>query len=268
MPPPLLDIRHLSVEYRRDGGRPFRAVDGVSLAVRAGESVGIVGESGCGKSTLARAVLGLEPAAEGEILFEGRPLAAFSRADWAAYRGAVQMIFQDSLGTLNPRMGVGAALREAIAFHRRATRGEESREVARLLDLVELPADLAERYPHELSGGQRQRVSIARALAVNPRLIVADEPVSALDVSIQANVIHLLERLRRELGVAFLFIAHDLAVVRALCPVAHVMHAGRVVESGPTAELFAHPTDPYTRALLDAVPDVRRGLSGRHFSRP
>ena len=225
--------------------------------------MGIVGESGCGKSTLARAVLGLEPIAEGEILFEGRSLAAFTRADWAAYRGAVQMIFQDSLGTLNPRMSVGATLREAIRFHHRVPRGEETKEVARLLDLVELPADLAERYPHELSGGQRQRISIARALAVNPRLIVADEPVSALDVSIQANVIHLLERLRRDLGVAFLFIAHDLAVVRALCPVAHVMHAGRVVESGPTTELFAHPRDPYTRTLLDAVPDVKRGLAQR-----
>ncbi len=255
---PLLEVRDLCVDYRRNGGRPFRAVRGVSLAVDAGQSVGIVGESGCGKSTLARAVLGLEPIAEGDILFDGRSLRAFTRADWADYRRRVQMVFQDSLGTLNPRQRVGSALAEALRFH-----GKPVSRVGELLALVELPEALAERYPHELSGGQRQRISIARALAVEPRLVVADEPVSALDVSIQASVIHLLDRLRRELGVAFLFIAHDLAVVRALCPVAHVMNRGVVVESGPTAELFTHPRDPYTQSLLAAVPDVRRGLAAR-----
>ena len=299
MATPLLRIEDLRVDYRR-GRKVFHAVRGVSLDVGAAESVGIVGESGCGKSTIARAVLGLVPIAGGRILFEGRDIASFSRADWAAYRRQVQIVFQDSLGTLDPRQSVGSALREVLRFHgwgRTApllqrkpltdcTDGTENsgaeesvsyvssvsdsgaeelrrRRVRELLDLVELPAELADRFPHELSGGQRQRVSIARALAVEPRLIVADEPVSALDVSIQASVIHLLERLRRELGVSFLFIAHDLAVVRALCPTAHVMHAGVVVESGPTAELFTHPQESYTRTLLDAVPDIRRALAAR-----
>ena len=262
----LLDIQDLCVDYRREGGRPFRAVQGVSLSVEAGTSVGIVGESGCGKSTIARAVLGLEPIASGSIRYEGRTLADFSRADWAAYRRQVQMVFQDSLGTLNPRMSVGKALSEAIQVSRRRSPASPDSDVRRLMDLVELPEELAGRFPHELSGGQRQRISIARALAVEPRLIVADEPVSALDVSIQASVIHLLERLRRDLGVAFLFIAHDLAVVRALCPTAYVMNAGRIVESGPTADLFTHPRDPYTQSLLAAVPDVRRGLAAREGS--
>ncbi len=256
---PLLRIEALHVDYRR-GRTVFHAVRGVSFDVGAAESVGIVGESGCGKSTIARAVLGLVPVAGGRILYEGRDLASFSRADWAAYRRQVQIVFQDSLGTLDPRQSVGSALREVLRFHGCS---EIAARAAELLDLVELPVELSERFPHELSGGQRQRVSIARALAVEPRLIVADEPVSALDVSIQASVIHLLERLRRELGVSFLFIAHDLAVVRALCPTAHVMHAGVVVESGPTAELFTHPRDPYTQTLLDAVPDIRRALAAR-----
>ena len=295
---PLLRIEDLRVDYRR-GRTVFHAVRGVSLAVGAGESVGIVGESGCGKSTIARAVLGLVPVAGGRILFEGRDLSTFTRADWAAYRRRVQIVFQDSLGSLDPRQSIGSALREVLKFHgwgrtaplllrKSLTDGTDStetsgaaasvpsvssvsdsgaeklrRRVAELLDLVELPANLAERFPHELSGGQRQRVSIARALAVEPRLVVADEPVSALDVSIQASVIHLLDRLRRELGVSFLFIAHDLAVVRALCPTAHVMHAGIVVESGPTADLFTHPREAYTKTLLDAVPDIRRGLAAR-----
>ncbi len=258
MAAPLLRIADLHVDYRR-GRTVFHAVRGVSFDVGAAESVGIVGESGCGKSTIARAVLGLVPIAGGRILFEGRDIASFSRAEWAAYRRQVQIVFQDSLGSLDPRQTIGSALREVLRFHGYS----RSARVAELLDFVALPADLADRFPHELSGGQRQRVSIARALAVEPRLIVADEPVSALDVSIQASVIHLLERLRRELGVSFLFIAHALAVVRALCPTAHVMHAGVVVESGPTSELFTHPRDVYTRTLLDAVPDIRRGLAAR-----
>ena len=256
---PLLRIEDLRVDYRR-GRSVFHAVRGVSFDIRAGESVGVVGESGCGKTTVARAVLGIVPPAGGRILFAGRDLAGFSRADWAAYRRQVQIVFQDSLGALDPRQSVGSALRETLRFH-----GKDAGEprIRGLLDLVGLPAALAARYPHELSGGQRQRVAIARALAVEPRLVVADEPVSALDVSIQASVIHLLDRLRRDRGVAFLFIAHDLAVVRALCPVAHVMHAGAVVESGPTERLFTHPRDPYTRDLVDAVPDIRRALAAR-----
>ncbi len=251
----LLEVDNVSVTYV--GG--VRAVRGVSLAVDAGESLGVVGESGCGKSTLAKAILGIEPLSGGEIRFEGRPLASFGKADWKAYRGAVQMVFQDTLGSLNPRMTLGAALREAARFAGERNPGARALE---LLDLVELPANLAGHYPHEVSGGQRQRVAIARALAVRPRLLVTDEPVSALDVSVQANVIHLLDRLRRELGTAFLFIAHDLSVVRALCPEVVVMHAGEIVERGKTAEIFTSPKDEYTRTLLAAVPDVGRSLAG------
>ena len=265
----LLDVRDLHVTYRPAGRTPVHAVRGVSLSVGAGESIGVVGESGCGKSSLARAVLGLEPFCAGEVRFAGRSLAAFTPADWAEYRRQTQMVFQDSLGSLNPRQRVGDAIDEALRFHHKGgpDRGSRAARTTELFAMVELPGELAGRYPHELSGGQRQRVSIARALAVEPRLIVADEPVSALDVSVQASVIHLLDRLRRDLGVAFLFIAHDLAVVRVLCPVAHVMEAGVVVESGSTEDLFTHPRHPYTRSLLNAVPDVRRALASRTQNR-
>ncbi len=264
--PPLLSIRDLKVDYRR-GRTVSHALRGVSLDVSAGECVGIVGESGCGKSTLARAVLGLVSPVGGDILFEGRSLLSFRPADWTAYRRRVQPVFQDSLGALDPRQSIGSALLEAVRFHRRSG-DDPRRRVHELLDLVDIPAAAADRYPHELSGGQRQRVALARAIAVEPSLLLADEPVSALDVSIQAGVIHLLDRLRRELGLAILFIAHDLAVVRALCPFAHVLHDGVVVERGPTSELFTRPREAYTRTLLDAVPDVRRALSLREAASP
>jgi ABC-type glutathione transport system ATPase component len=263
--PALLEIEHLSVEYRSRGQR-FRAVDDVSLTVEAGGSVGIVGESGCGKSTLAKAVVGLEPIAAGAIRFEGRSIAEFDATLWRAYRREVQLVFQDSLGALNPRLSVGGVLDEVLRVHaRRECPSADTRRtrVRELLDLVELSIRLADRYPHELSGGQRQRIALARALAVRPKLLIADEPVSALDVAVQAQIIHLLHRLRSELGVATLFIAHDLAVVRALCPTAHVLHRGRVVECGATDALFTHPQADYTRTLLAAVPDVFRGLAAR-----
>lgn len=263
--PALLEIEHLRVDYLSHGRR-HRAVDDVSLSVEAGDSVGIVGESGCGKTTLAKAVVGLEPIAGGEIRFEGRSIGAFDGDAWRAYRRVVQLVFQDSLGSLNPRMTVGSTLQEVLRVHARAEHPNAAARTARvreLLDLVELSNRLTDRYPHELSGGQRQRIALARALAVRPKLLIADEPVSALDVAVQAQIIHLLHRLRTELGVATLFIAHDLAVVRALCPTAHVLHRGRIVESGPTNRLFAQPQAEYTRELLAAVPDVARGLKGR-----
>lgn len=266
--PSLLEIDQLCVTYRRSG-RATRAVDGVSFTVETGTSVGLVGESGSGKSSLARAVAGLEPFSAGDVRFEGRSLATFGAADWRAYRRQVQLVFQDPLGSLNPRMTVGQALSEVLAVHERKAYPTAAARTARggeLLGLVELSPSLAERHPHELSGGQRQRVALARALAVRPKLLIADEPVSALDVSVQAQVIHLLHRLSHDLGVAILLIAHDLAVVRALCPVAHVLHRGLLVESGPTDRLFTRPEADYTRTLLAAVPDVSRALAERTAS--
>jgi peptide/nickel transport system ATP-binding protein len=263
--PKLLDIVDLSVTYRR-GRHTVPAVRGVSLSVEAGASVGLVGESGCGKSSIARAVVGLEPFSGGDILFEGRSLTSFSAADWTVYRRSVQLVFQDSLGSLNPRRTIGQTLEEVLQVHAKAeypATTDRRERVRELLDLVELSDRLTDRHPHELSGGQRQRIALARALAVRPRLVVADEPVSALDVSVQAQIIHLLHRLRSELGVAFLFIAHDLAVVRALCPTAHILHQGRVVEQGTTEQLFTNPAADYTKNLLAAVPDVSRALKAR-----
>jgi len=225
-----LSVSHLRVSFH---GVP--AVDDVSYFVKRGESFALVGESGSGKSTIARVIAGLQRADSGAVHFEGK---------------RKQLVFQDSLGSLNPRMTVSQTLAEVVAVH------QSGFAVNDLLDLVELPHALAMQYPHELSGGQRQRISLARALAVRPDLLVADEPVSALDVSVQAQVIHLLDRLRRDLGLTLLFIAHDLAVVSVLCPRAAVLYRGRIIEEGPTSDLFAHPRTEYTRALLAAVPQI------------
>ena len=254
---PLLACEGLCVRYAPRA--PFAAED-VSLSIGEGECVGLVGGSGCGKSTVARALVGLEPAAAGRVLWRGADIAAMDAAARREYRRAVQLVFQDALGALDPRMRAGAAIEEALLVHRRdayptrAARRERARE---LLSRVELPPDLADRWPHELSGGQRQRVGIARALAVEPRVLLADEPVSALDVAVQAQLLRTLRRLLDETGLAMLFVSHDLAVVRCLCPRAVVMDRGRVVESGPTAELFSSPRAPFTRELLDAVPRLR-----------
>ncbi|MBI2437274.1 MAG: ABC transporter ATP-binding protein [Lentisphaerae bacterium] len=256
----LLEITDLQVRFKAGHGREVRAVDGVSLTVAQGESVGLVGESGCGKTTLGNAVVRLAPAKQGQILFENQDVLALGRRDLFRYRRRAQMIFQDPYGSLNPRLAVGAAIEECLAVHRLGRRDERRQRVRDLLQTVGLEPDYAERYPHEFSGGQRQRVGIARALALDPIFIVADEPVSALDVSVQAQILNLLKDLQLSRGLAYLFIAHDLAVVRYMCERVLVMYFGRIVEAAEADELFAHPAHPYTRALLNAVPDIDRGL--------
>lgn len=258
----LLEIENLKVRFSVPGTkRELRAVDGVTLHVDRGESVGLVGESGCGKSTTGNAVIGLAPVTEGRITFRGRDVGAMGRAEMKKFREQVQMIFQDPFGSLNPRMTVGGAIGEVLKVHRieRTTAGRNAR-ILELMSLVGLEPAYAGRYPHEFSGGQRQRIGVARALAVGPSLLIADEPVSALDVSVQAQIMNLLKDLQRERNLAFLFIAHDLAVVRYMCDRVMVMYLGRIVESAPVLELFSRPSHPYTEALLSAVPDIDRAL--------
>ncbi len=253
----LLELEGVARHYRVRGGvlglarGTVRAVDGVSFTVRQGESLGLVGESGCGKSTLARCILGLEPLTAGVVRFQGRPVADWEEKD---LRRRIQMIFQDPYSSLNPRMRVGDIVAEPLAIHAVGTRAEREDRTLDLLRTVGLDVEMAERYPHQLSGGQRQRVAVARALALEPALVVCDEPVSALDVSIQAQVLLLLQDLRQRLGLTYLFISHDLAVVGQVCDRIAVMYLGRIVETGPALELIAAPAHPYARALLSAVP--------------
>jgi oligopeptide/dipeptide ABC transporter ATP-binding protein len=231
-----------------------KAVDGVSFSVDAGETFAIVGESGCGKSTVARLVLRLIEPTRGALRLEGRDLLALPAADMRRTRGRLQIIFQDPYGSLNPRMTVGDMLAEPLMLHRIVPPADRRQRVAELLDLVGLRAQAARRYPHEFSGGQRQRLAIARALAAQPRVIVCDEPVSALDVSIQAQILNLLAELQTRLGLAYVFISHDLAVVRQIASSLGVMYLGRLVETGPAEAVFSRPRHPYTQALLSAVP--------------
>jgi oligopeptide/dipeptide ABC transporter ATP-binding protein len=235
--------------------RVLRAVDGVSLRVRRGETLGLVGESGCGKSTLGRLMLRLVEPTFGRVVYDGKDLVPLSAAQLRPLRRKMQIIFQDPYSSLNPRMTVRDIVGEAIQIHKLArTKADEEEMVASLLGKVGLRADVMSRYPHEFSGGQRQRIGIARALAVQPEFIVCDEPISALDVSIQAQIVNLLMDLQDELGVAFLFISHDLRVVRHISQRVAVMYLGQLVEQGSTEQLYAAPLHPYTRALLSAVP--------------
>ncbi|MFH0880032.1 MAG: ABC transporter ATP-binding protein [Lentisphaerota bacterium] len=259
---PLAEIQDLRVVYGARN-KTLQAVDGVSFAIRPGRSVGLVGESGSGKSTLGRALLRLEKIQSGRLLFEGRDLLALKGRGLKAFRRKAQMIFQDPAGSLNPRLSVGGALREVLFVHRVGDRLARRQRVAELLELVGLNPDCASRYPHEFSGGQRQRIGIARALALEPKLIVADEPVSALDVSVQVQILNLLRDIQKRMGLSYLFIAHDLAVVRYVCDEVLVMYKGRIVEQAAAERLYADPRHPYTRLLLASVPDVWKGLKSR-----
>ncbi|WP_380785340.1 ABC transporter ATP-binding protein [Sphingomonas sp. R86521] len=257
----LLDVADLSVHFpgsRRGWRRTpvVQALSDVSLHIDSGEVLGIVGESGSGKTTLGRAILGLTAPTTGAIHFDGEPLVGATPRRMRAIRRRLQAVFQDPTSSLNPAMTIGAAIGEALQLHAIGTRADRADRVAALLDRVGLPASAAAKYPRALSGGQRQRVGIARALAVGPELIVADEAVSALDVSVQAGIINLLSDLRADLGLAMLFVSHDLALVGYFCDRVMVLYLGRVMEVGRVADIFAAPRHPYTRALLDAAPEV------------
>ena len=250
----LLEVSGLGKVFALKGGGTLRAVDGVGFRQSAGQTIGVVGESGCGKSTLGRLILQLIRPSAGSVRFRGRELTGLSEAAMRPERRHLQMIFQDPYASLDPRMRVGALVEEPLLVHGVGTRAERARAVAGLLETCGLPAEAAGRYPHEFSGGQRQRVCIARALALSPELIVADEPVSALDVSIQAQVLNLMTDLRRQRGLSYLFISHNLAVVKYVSDQVAVMYLGRVVEMGPSEDIYADPRHPYTRALIAAVP--------------
>ncbi|MQA78931.1 MAG: ATP-binding cassette domain-containing protein [Streptosporangiales bacterium] len=259
---PLLSVRGLKVHFPITRGLLFdravgyvKAVDGVDLDVHRGATYGLVGESGCGKSTLGRAILRLVEPTAGEVVFDGVDVAQLAGERLRRARARMQMVFQDPMASLDPRQSVSSLLREPMQAHgMTGGRGDLDRRVRELLDIVGLPSDAAGRYPHEFSGGQRQRIGIARAIALNPEMLIADEPVSALDVSIQAQVINLLEQLQDQLGLTYLVIAHDLAVVRHISDVIGVMYLGGIVEEAPSDELYRTPMHPYTIALMSAVP--------------
>jgi len=259
----LLQVRNLKVWFPVYGGvlrrkvSDFKAVDDVSFEVPAGKTVGLVGESGSGKTTVGRALLKLLPATGGEVLFEGNDVLAMSETAFRPLRRRMQMIFQDPFGSLNPRMTCGSIIAEPLTIHFSSlSKTERNERVAELLKMVGLAPEMAARYPHEFSGGQRQRIGIARALAVKPDFIVCDEPVSALDVSVQAQIVNLLKDLQDELGIAYLFIAHDLAVVEHISDSVLVMNHGKIVEAGPAEAIYEDPQHEYTKSLLAAAPQI------------
>jgi len=256
----LLSVRGLVKHYTSGGGilgggrRNVRAVDGVDLDVREGETLALVGESGSGKTTTARCILRLVEPTSGSIRFQGCDFLSLKGRELRRMRRHIQIIFQDPFSSLNPRMSIGSTLAEPFAIHRIASRSERKEKVAELLTMVGLDPATASKYPHELSGGQRQRVGFARAIALRPRLVVCDEPVSSLDVSIQAQMVNLLRELQERFGLAYLFIAHDLRLVEQLADRVAVMYLGRIVECAPAARLFSSPRHPYTRSLLESIP--------------
>ncbi|AXV17838.1 peptide ABC transporter ATP-binding protein (plasmid) [Neorhizobium sp. SOG26] len=265
---PLIEAAALSRVYETRRGvfgkvSSVRAVDDVSLKVSPGETLGVVGESGSGKSTLGRLLLGIDPAQHGRVTFEGKPMPTFGTAEWRASRAKMQFIYQDPLAALDRRLTIATQIREPMDIHELFEGSARTDRVAALMAAVGLRHDQANRYPHELSGGQRQRAVIARALATRPKLIVCDEPVSALDVSIQAQVVNMLRDLQDELGLAMVFISHDLKVVRNVANRVAVMYLGRIVEEAPSDMIFASPRHPYTRALVSSVPVPGQPLKGR-----
>jgi len=260
MSTPLLEVRDLKKHFPVKSGlfhrttALLRAVDGVSFTIEKGRTLGLVGESGCGKSTLGRAILRLLEPSSGDVLFEGRSIIDTPRSGMLSLRRKMQMIFQDPYSSLSPRRTVAQTIREPLDVHSIGTPAERRQRVDELLDVVSMGLQVRDRYPHEFSGGQRQRIGIARALALNPEFIVADEPVSALDVSVQSQVLNLIANLKRDLGIAFLFISHDLAVIQHVSDDVGVMYLGKLVEFASAEDLYRDPKHPYTRALMSAIP--------------
>lgn len=257
---PLLEIKDLkkyyevSKEFLSKTMNYIKAVDGVNLTIEQGETVGLVGESGCGKTTIGKQIVGLELPTEGEIYFRGKRISTSKKLDINEDRDKIQMIFQDPMSSLNPRKRVYDILSAPLLIHNKASKAELNKEVYQLLDMVGLPKNAASKYPHEFSGGQRQRIGIARAIAVKPEIIVCDEPVSALDVSVQAQILNLMKELQDELHMSYLFIGHGLGAVKYISKRIAVMYLGKIVEIGPAEEIFSHPKHPYTKAMKDATP--------------
>ncbi len=269
--PNLLEVRnlkkHFSVKenFTRNSDEPIRAVDGVSFHIKAGKTLGLVGESGCGKSTAARTILRLVEPTSGEILFKGENLVPLSHKEMQPLRREMQIIFQDPFASLNPRKRVRHILEEPFEIHNIGSPVDRKKQVEELLNKVGLSPEHADRFPHEFSGGQLQRIGIARAIALNPSLVIADEPVSALDVSIQAQVINLLQTLRENLNISFLFISHDMAVVEHFCDRVAVMYLGKIVEIADSDQLYQNPRHPYTEALLSVIPSIESGQRKQHL---